>query len=836
MGSPALAPVLAALVAVVNTRFPPVAALLVVRIVAQLKEGYAVQDRELCVATAKFIACLYNHGVVGDLLVLECLSTFLLNHSDGSVELAAGMMTECAPFLSERCPTASENVFQRLRDILHDGQLGKRAQVLIEGLMRRRRNRFQGEDILEPKFDLVLDEDITTHMVYLEEDTNKLDLQLACNEFQFDEDYLENERIYDQIRKDILGAEYSLRPSEPPGSSVENDAGDPNTGKYQGDSGEKGEAAATVEIPKDMTEGELGDFRRTIYLTLNSGIRHDEWAHKLLQLMRTNKGKELELCNMIVRCCSHSKTFDRTFGLLGRRLCQVNRIYILRFEETFATHYATIHSFEFRQIRNIASFYAFLLASDNALPWNVLQVVQLIESETTASSRIFLTVLFQEMAKTLGHVRLTERFADPKQSTNLKGIFLTNTAEQASFIINFFAVIGLGFLTENLREQLKTLPNEAQAAAADSDSSSLSSSSVSSSSLSSSSLSPSSGEENGNAEVQGIGSKRVNEQTSPPHDGPPSKVQRHSSSQRDARDSEGGSRYDGDESRRKRWDEGDRQNSASFCGKPGRDERDLPPSRSGSHQRSSDEEGDRVRKIRGRTYPADDRDYPISTGRRERHRVQEPRSDGDHDSHRRLSSRSRREWRGREERSNRESHSPGRRAGEKSGSRYRNQDGPSRRYYSDREYSSDNSAGSDSSRSYEGSGRYRDNRSRPGPDNSDSRPRRGETRRGSPAYSHSPRRRRKDSRRHSPHGRSAEPQSYHYRSSSRPKSRSPSRSRYRRTSRARSHSVSSYSSGEDGYCRHGSRSDRRYKDDRQILKPRSVIQKRYRHNSVNSVR
>lgn len=517
LGSPSLAPVLASLVAVLNTRVPPVVALLVARLVAQLRDAYSAQDRSLCFATAKFMACLYNHQVVTELLVLQFLYTCLLDPTDGSIELAVGTLNECAPFLAERSPKACDGVFQRLREVRHDGEVSTRAQVMIEKLMAMRKHNFAGQETLDPRLDLVEDGDVITHFASLDDD-DQPDLQMVCNAFHFDDDYLENEQVYDGITKDILGAEYD------PSSIRTSDDNDHVMMDKERDEQEKLQRNG-VEKTKDMTESDLVDFRRDVYLVIGSGLTAEEWAHKIVRLMRDHPAKHLELCKMVTECCSQEKTFIRTYGLLGDILCSLNKKYVSCFEETFATHYATIHRFDTRKIRNMANFYAFLLASD-ALPWSVLQVIRLVDAETTSSSRIFLQTLFQEMSYTLSAARMAVLFRSPQRSPSLTGIFPKDNVENAGYAVNFFAVIGLGFLTEDLREWLKSPPKDGGLAGKGGDAGNAGNdsdtcSTLSSGSTSSSDLSSDSGEENEGEERQRGGtsaSAPLNEGTSQPPD------------------------------------------------------------------------------------------------------------------------------------------------------------------------------------------------------------------------------------------------------------------------------------------------------------------------------
>jgi pre-mRNA-splicing factor CWC22 len=117
----------------------------------------------------------------------------------------------------------------------------------------------------------------------------------------------------------------------------------------------------------------------------------------------------------------------------------------------------------------------------------------LTEDDTTASSRIFIKILFQELFENLGMELFKCRLQEPSLQTHLRGIFPQDSVKNARFSINFFTSIGLGAITVDLREWLKNAPKllmeqklkeyeELNQLSSDSDSDSDSSSSSSSSS------------------------------------------------------------------------------------------------------------------------------------------------------------------------------------------------------------------------------------------------------------------------------------------------------------------------------------------------------------------
>lgn len=67
----------------------------------------------------------------------------------------------------------------------------------------------------------------------------------------------------------------------------------------------------------DETETNLVALRRTIYLTVQSSLDHNECAHKMMK-MQLKPGQEIELCHMILDCCAQQRTYEKFFGLLAQ--------------------------------------------------------------------------------------------------------------------------------------------------------------------------------------------------------------------------------------------------------------------------------------------------------------------------------------------------------------------------------------------------------------------------------------------------------------------------------------------------------------------------------------
>ncbi|MBA0711111.1 hypothetical protein Golax_010335 [Gossypium laxum] len=444
MASPGFTDVFAALVAVVNTKFPEVGELLLRRIVLQLKRAYKRNDKPQLLAAVKFVAHLVNQQVAHEIIALELLTVLLENPTDDSVEVAVGFVTECGSLLQDLSPKGLHGIFERFRGILHEGEIDKRVQFLIEGLFAIRKAKFQGYPAVRPELDLVEQEDQLTHEISLQDE---IDPEITLDIFKPDPQFLENEKRYEELKKTILGEDSEDEEGSDAGSGDEEDDEDDD------ESDEEDEEQMKIQ---DETETNLINLRRTIYLTIMSSVDFEEAGHKLLKI-KLEPGQEMELCIMLLECCSQERTYLRYYGLLGQRFCMINKVYQENFDKCFVQQYSMIHRLETNKLRNVAKFFAHLLGTD-ALPWHVLAYIRLTEEDTTSSSRIFIKILFQELSEHLGIRRLNERLSDPTMQDSVESIFPRDNPKNTRFSINFFTSIGLGGITENLREYLKNMP------------------------------------------------------------------------------------------------------------------------------------------------------------------------------------------------------------------------------------------------------------------------------------------------------------------------------------------------------------------------------------------
>ncbi|KAJ1859241.1 pre-mRNA-splicing factor cwc22, partial [Coemansia sp. RSA 638] len=449
--------VYAALIAVINTKLPLIGELMVTRLVLQFRRAFKRDDKGQCISSVMFLAHLSNQRVAHEVLAFQIVSLLLETPTDDSVEVAVAFTREVGAFLGSIAPRVLNYVFDAFRSILHEAEIDKRTQYMIEVLFQYRRDGFKDSPVIPDGLDLVEEDEQIVHEVAMDDDD--LDAHDELNVFKFDPDFEENELKYEGVRRGILGEDESEGDGSEASGSESGTEGDSESEEGSGsEEAEEPEATSTSQPPAtqkihDLTETEMVNLRRTIYLAIMSSISFEEAAHKLLKI-EIRQGEEQELCNMVIECCSQERTYKNFFGLIGERLCKLNRQWGNGFAQAFESCYENIHRYETSHLRNIAHFFAHQLTT-NALHWSVLKAIVLTEDTTTSSSRIFLKILLQDMAENLGLKSLNEKLKsnDPRMSEAVRGMFPRDNAKSIRFAINYYTSIGLGAITEEMRDR-----------------------------------------------------------------------------------------------------------------------------------------------------------------------------------------------------------------------------------------------------------------------------------------------------------------------------------------------------------------------------------------------
>lgn len=212
-------------------------------------------------------------------------------------------------------------------------------------------------------------------------------------------------------------------------------------------------AAPEKQDITDQTGTNLVNLRRVIYLTIMNALNYEEAVHKLLKV-QIAEGEEIEMANMIIECCSQERSYSNYYGLISERFSKINRVWTDCFEQAFGNYYSTIHRYETNRLRNIARLFGHLFASD-AISWAVWGCVRLNEDDTTSSSRIFLKIVLTEIMESMGIAGIKERFLDDEVKVACQGMFPMDNPKDTRFAINYLTSIGLGAITEQMREHLQ---------------------------------------------------------------------------------------------------------------------------------------------------------------------------------------------------------------------------------------------------------------------------------------------------------------------------------------------------------------------------------------------
>lgn len=433
-------PIYATMASIVNTKLPQVGELLLSRLIIQFRKAFKRNDKAVCISSTTFIAHLCNHQVAHEVLAAQILLLLLHKPTDDSVEIAVGLTREVGQHLEEMNPPIALAVFDQFRNILHEADIDKRVQYMIEVLFQVRKDRYKDNQAVKEELDLVEEEDQITHRLGL---NDEIETQDTLNIFKFDSEWEQHEEAYKKLKAEILGED----------SDDEDEDGEDESSDEESDAEEQ-----QMDI-KDQSNTDLVNLRRTIYLTIMSSIDFEECCHKLMKI-NLPAGLEPELPSMIIECCSQERTYSKFYGLIGERFAKINRLWCDLFEAAFAKYYETIHRYETNRLRNIARFFGHMISND-AIGWHILSVIHLNEEETTSSSRIFIKILFQDLAEHMGLPALQSRFRDDILRPSFEGLFPTENPRFTRFSVNYFTSIGMGILTEDMREHLKNLPRPA---------------------------------------------------------------------------------------------------------------------------------------------------------------------------------------------------------------------------------------------------------------------------------------------------------------------------------------------------------------------------------------
>lgn len=448
--SPVFTDVYAALLAVINSRISIIGALVVNRLILNYRMSFVSNNKQKCLSCVKFIAHLTNQEVVHEVLGFQVIDHLIDKPTPSSLEIVITFIKECGNKLNQLNPPYLFEIFKTLRELSLERDFDTRTVDLIDFLHVTRKDNFRDFPPIRSSLDLLEEKDRITHTIELS-GPGKLDFHMEFNYFKVDSNWAETEAKYEKFKKSLLDEDSESDDDNESGSSSSEEDDEDDTANVT----VKKEDDKKDIKPKivDATGTDLIAFRRTVYLTIQSSVRHEEVVHKLLKA-KIDPSLHNELCGMILDCCGQQRTYASIYGLVASKFCEINRReFAPKFEMIFQQFYETVHRFEPNRIRNIAKFYAHLLAR-NSIDWSCLTCLKLRENATSSAGRCFIKFLFQELVSLLSMRTLLEYTKDPSKEEAFKELFPKDQEQDSWFSVNFFTYSGLGELIEDLRQEL----------------------------------------------------------------------------------------------------------------------------------------------------------------------------------------------------------------------------------------------------------------------------------------------------------------------------------------------------------------------------------------------
>nr|GEV78489.1 pre-mRNA-splicing factor CWC22 homolog [Tanacetum cinerariifolium] len=109
-----------------------------------------------------------------------------------------------------------------------------------------------------------------------------------------------------------------------------------------------------ITIKDDIRANRI-NLRRVMYETIMSSHDFEETGHKLMEL-ELQPSQELDLCIMIIECCSMEIIYRGYYGLLAQWLCLIDNVYKEIFEKSFVQQYLSTHCLEKISCETLLSF------------------------------------------------------------------------------------------------------------------------------------------------------------------------------------------------------------------------------------------------------------------------------------------------------------------------------------------------------------------------------------------------------------------------------------------------------------------------------------------------
>ncbi|SCU89323.1 LADA_0E14840g1_1 [Lachancea dasiensis] len=408
---------LAALGSILNSYIPSVGSLLVEESTLRFLEFFRSNNATGCYIMADLVSQLFNYDVAHEIVVLQLLHVVTEHLNPHSIRLTIYILRHCGKSLAIVAKSAHDLVFESLRTYFQNNKADKRLRNEFEAIFELRKRDYRNSP---RKLQLPPCEPIP-HTFFINFD-DSLTPKAALDEFKYDPAFDRKDEEFAKVKSNATAVQSSdIAPSN------------------------------LIRV-EDKTQASELEFKKKIYLTLKGSLSGDEAAHKLLKLKVRDQDKSV-LVETLAMACSQEATYSKFYGITAERLCSCHRTWKKAFEQVFKECYETMEEYEAKQIRNMGKFWGHILASDY-IGFEVFTHIHMNAEDTTSAGRVYLKFLFQELVLDLGIEGLKNRLEEPYIQPFLANMFPFDDIDKTRFSINFFTAIGLGTLTEKMRQAL----------------------------------------------------------------------------------------------------------------------------------------------------------------------------------------------------------------------------------------------------------------------------------------------------------------------------------------------------------------------------------------------
>ncbi|CCH60495.1 hypothetical protein TBLA_0C07040 [Henningerozyma blattae CBS 6284] len=431
--------VLGALIYLLNTEVPDIIQQICNEIVKHFVFSYNRNINSYIGNFSSALSYLFNYGILHEVNIFEILLMLMEDINRSSSDIIVSMIENCSLRLQLIDNLNYDLLYEKMRELLQDPDRKIRIydKRNLERLFAIRRDGLSKpvQLISLPKLEQKV------HLVtfqYLDFNKEKCDLK-----FNYFEDSPAIDLAFEQVKKHLLNILPTIVKDESEKTKSENG----NTMKNE------------LNL-QDMTENQEIEFKKKIYLILKSSLSGDEAAHKLIKLQVPDRNKS-KVLDIVIKSSLQESTYSKYYSIICERLCNQHKIWKESFHENFQKNYNEIEEFEPNQLRILGKFWGHLISSDY-IGMEIFQLLIMNEEHTNASSRIFLKFLFQELVGELGINELKLRLSEDYIKPFVKGLFPMDkdNVDDMKYSINYFTAIGLGVLTDEMREKLQIIKAE----------------------------------------------------------------------------------------------------------------------------------------------------------------------------------------------------------------------------------------------------------------------------------------------------------------------------------------------------------------------------------------